>query len=357
MKYLTIIALSSSAFLSGCSWLYSENGLVHDSTNDYKKAKQTQPLKVPEGYSTDKIQNQYVVPNVASGVRQVETPELPPLQILSVGQGMRLNRSSAVPSIFWMTNFAHAEKSLQEFLEHKELSYQSSERSATTDWQVQDNEAWWRSVFGTDLPRFVRSQYRVSFASGEQPGEVAVLVEEIALQKQPYDEDKWQTLTPTDRGARAFLNEFIGYIDYLERLDNARKLQQLNQGFTVTLGRNSDSNAALVADTKFDIAWLKVPEVLAPFGFTLNDKDVSRATYFFEFEANEPGFFASLVGDDEGVVLQLPKGPYQVVVQKQAPVTISFINPDGEPLSDGVMAQIFPHLAEAFGRQTRTKRR
>ncbi|NVJ50221.1 MAG: outer membrane protein assembly factor BamC [Gammaproteobacteria bacterium] len=359
MKLLSVVVLAVSFTLSGCSWLYGENALIHDSSNDYKKTQQTPPLKMPEGLNNAAIQDELVVPPISNQQGSTQDLTKPPLQLLSVGQGMRQNRAAQTPSIFWMTSEANAHQALKDYFAHEEIEFKELASGIETGWINESNEAWWRSLFGTDLPRFVRSRFQINIGPGQQLGEVAVTVKALGLESQPYDEEKWVVMEPTERSSTEFLNSFIGYVDYLDRLGEAKRLRELNQGFSVTLGQNESRNAALVAEAKYEVVWLKTPEVLAPFGFTLNDKDISRSTYFFEFEANSPGFFASLIGDDEGVVLELPKGPYQVIIggKNSGPVTISFIGSDGEPLSDARMAQVFPHLAEAFGRKTRTRKK
>jgi outer membrane protein assembly factor BamC len=359
MKFISVITLLASFLMTGCSWLYSEDGLIHDSSKDYLKAEQTKPLQVPDEYKTDHLGNIAPVPELPPQSQQLPAGDnldkSPPLQVLAVGQGMRINRQSVNPGVFWMKPVDELRQQLEAFFEYKELSFIEENGLVKSDWVLIDNEAWWRSVFGTSLPRFERSKFTFSISQGERKGEAGVVVSQQAHQIMPYDEDSWKSIPENRKMATAFLNEFVGYMDYLERLENAKRLKQLNQGFNVVLGADSDSRAALLANTDWRTLWLKAPKVLEPFGFTLTDRDQSTGTYFFEFEPNEPGFFASLFGDDEGVALNLPEGAYQLIIggKEGGSVTMTFIDIDGEPLSDAKLTQIYPHLSEAFGRNTR----
>ncbi len=363
MKLVKLLVLVLVPVMSGCSWLYGEQGLIHDSTNDYLKAKEQSPLQVPEGYDQSRLQNELSIPPISSKAEQQALgPELdkqPPMQILAVTQGMRADRASSVPAVFWMIEPESLDEQIRAFLGHKEIGFSQHENHYITDWIVTDNEAWWRSVFGTDMPRFVREKFELSTLPGERNGEVRVAVKLLERELMPYDEDKWLDASNDSRSATEFLNGLVGYIDYLERVDNAKRLQELNRGIVTTLGQNVDGNASMVADSDWRTVWLKTPQILEPFGFTLTDKDQAKGTYFFEFEANEPGFFASLFGDDEGVALDLPKGAYQVIVggKDTGAVTLTIIDTEGQPLSDAKMAQLFPHLSEAYGRNTRNKRK
>lgn len=362
MKYLWVLVVSATSLLSGCSWLYGEKGLIHDSTNDYLKAEQTKPLDLPSDYDKSRLSNELPVPELKGKASSApvgkQLDRKPPLQILAVSQGMRVNRVSENPGVFWMKDMEEFKSQLKAFFEYKGVAIEMQGSEVVTDWIVEDNEAWWRSVFGTVLPRFERNRYKVDLGPGERNGEVSIVVKHIAHQKMPYDEDKWVELSLSNKIATEFLNEFVGYMDYLDRLENAKMLQKMRRGFVVKLSKDSDRNAALVAEADWRTVWLKTPKVLEPFGFTLTDRDRAQATYFFEFEPNEPGFFASMFSDDEGVALDLEEGAYQAIVggRDEGPVTITLIDLDGNPLSDGKMAQIFPYLAEAFGRTERERR-
>jgi uncharacterized lipoprotein len=321
-------------------------------------------LQLPEGYSSARLKDELVIPAIDENAKSKPVGEAldtqPPIQILAVTQGMRVDRSSKTPAIYWMVDAETLHERISAYLKFKEVGYQREQDRYITDWVVTDNEAWWRSVFGTDLPRFVREKFELSTYPSGVNGEFHVSVALLDRELMPYDEDRWIKATNDTRSAAEFLNGLVGYIDYLERVDNAKRLQQLNRGISTRLGKDKDGNAALVTeDTDWQTLWLKTPKVLEPFGFKLSDKDQSSGTYFFEFEANEPGFFASLFGDEEGIALDLPKGAYQVIVggKDGGVVSLTFVDTEGEPLSDAKMAQLFPHLSEAFGKNTREKRK
>lgn len=362
MKFVKLLVPVLVPVVSGCSWLYGEQGLIHDSTNDYLKAKEQRPLNVPEGYDKSRLQNELPIPPIDPQVEQMPMgPDLdqqPPIQILAVTQGMRVDRASDVPAIYWMIDSNSLNDQISAFLKHKEVDFNKDAARYLTDWIVTDNEAWWRSVFGTDMPRFVREKFEVVTSDGERSGEIRVAVKLLERELMPYDEDKWVDASKDTRSATEFLNNLVGYIDYLERVDNAKRLQELNRGIATTLGQNADGNAAMIADSEWRTVWLKTPKILEPFGFTLTDKDQTTGTYFFEFEANEPGFFASLFGDDDAVALDLKKGAYQVIIggKEGGAVSLTFFDTEGQPLTDAKMAQLFPHLSEAYGRNTRNKR-
>ncbi len=362
MRFIKVTCLSFGCLLSGCSWLYGENGLIHDSSNDYLKSSQTADLKIPQNYDTSSLKDELKIPPLSAQAQSQpmgdDLVKAPPLQILAVSQGMRINRNSDSPSVFWMGSQEQLSKYVEEFLNSKESKFTSSSNVFQTGWLVTDNGAWWRTVFGSDLPELIRNQYQLALSAGERPGEQKITVQLLAHQQKAFGSDDWQKHPSKTVIATEFLNEFVGYLDYLERKENANRLQQLSRGFVIRLGKDVENNAAYIAESDWQTVWLKSPKVLEPFGFTLSDKDQSTGTYFFEFEANEPGFFASLVGDEEAVALDLPKGAYQLVIggKEQGAVTLTIIDTEGNPLTDAKMAQLFAPISQAYGKNTRREK-
>ncbi|MCO7222997.1 outer membrane protein assembly factor BamC [Pleionea sp. CnH1-48] len=355
MKYCLAVSSFAALFLSGCSWLHGDSSDGQGFDRDYRNAKEEKPLNVPSDYDTSTLRDELKLPPKANLEGQVgdQLDRRPPQQILAVAKGMRANRESAHPAIFWEGSLEKAQQNLQEFFAKSDIQYQSASPNVVrTEWVVQSNETWWRSLFGSELPKMIRSKFDIEISPGVRKGETQIAVNQTLFETMSFDEDVWLRKPSNVRVATQFLNRFIAHIDHVERKENASRLRKLNKGFVVTLGTDADGNAALVADTQWRTAWLKSPAVLAPFGFKMNDQDNSRSTYFFEFEPNEPGFFASLVGADEAVVLDLKEGVYQLVVMGKdgGPVTMTIIDDDGNPLTDTKLAQLFPHLAEAFGR-------
>ena len=59
---------------SGCGYMFGDQGVFRDRSEDYKKAPQTAPVKVPEGMESAPLRDLYVIPPVAD----VATSEVPP---------------------------------------------------------------------------------------------------------------------------------------------------------------------------------------------------------------------------------------------------------------------------------------
>jgi outer membrane protein assembly factor BamC len=347
--------------LSACSWFSATE--PEDNLQGYEKVSESPKIKIPNGYSNKRISERMTIPKLTPTSAKSLTGDAlditPPVQILSVAENMRTNRTSDLPSVFIVIKKSDLEEKLSSFFDYIGISYKKQAGNFKTDWVVTDNEAWWRTVFGTEVPRFIRSKFQIELRDGERIGEQSLTVKQVKYQEMPYDQDRWNDLDVSAKSAASFLNEIVGYFDYLDRLESAKLLAKLSRGVTVELGKDVNNNAALVAETNWQTMWLKTPGVLKPFGFTLSDKDIDAGSYFFEFEPNEPGFFASLVGSDSSVAFPLEKGAYKVIIggKRDKPVTLSIYDDVGNSISDAKMVQIFPNLSEAFGRRTKTAKK
>jgi len=88
-----VIALT----LSGCSWLFGEEGLFPDNSSRYQSSSELPPIDVPPHLTTDAIQPDYPVPPVAASAQlatQFETPRPTPLTANSQGDSVRIQSLS-----------------------------------------------------------------------------------------------------------------------------------------------------------------------------------------------------------------------------------------------------------------------
>ena len=96
MKRLGLL-LAISLPLSGCSWLFGEDGLFPDNAGRYQTAPELAPIDVPPHLSTNAIQPDYPVPPVAESAQlatQFETPRPTPLTANNQADAVRIQSLS-----------------------------------------------------------------------------------------------------------------------------------------------------------------------------------------------------------------------------------------------------------------------
>ena len=105
MKHLRNISwLISASILSGCSWLYSEEGLIRDTENDYLQAKQTADLKIPSGLQQKNKVDNTPIPAIGEKAKSVAVDLAmklkSPIQVLAVLENVREDKNAANPAVF-----------------------------------------------------------------------------------------------------------------------------------------------------------------------------------------------------------------------------------------------------------------
>jgi uncharacterized lipoprotein len=79
MHYLKNILMISTVFLTSCTYIYGDQGVIPDRDTDYLKAKSVPPLKIPPGFSSDTIQAYYPIPERTT--ENLQKPNLIPPEL------------------------------------------------------------------------------------------------------------------------------------------------------------------------------------------------------------------------------------------------------------------------------------
>lgn len=64
--------------LSGCSWFSDDEGVFVDRSDDYLEAHENEPLVIPDGLDTARVQDPFPIPDITSRLRPEYYPQRPP---------------------------------------------------------------------------------------------------------------------------------------------------------------------------------------------------------------------------------------------------------------------------------------
>ena len=64
MLALKLSLLASIVTVSGCSWLFGDEGYFPGQANDYLDAKESAEIVLPEGISAENIRDEYPIPEL-----------------------------------------------------------------------------------------------------------------------------------------------------------------------------------------------------------------------------------------------------------------------------------------------------
>ncbi len=359
MMIKVIRCLSLLVFLSitGCSFFYGEDGLIKDTSYQYLDIEPTNEIKVPEGLKHQNKVDYAQIPNIGEEAKKYQIGKKlvnkPPVEVLDVSDNVRVDKKSVVPAVYIEESKDFLWQTLTDFFVSREVTPEVIDIEKyflDTGWIAQEKQSVWNGIENNQEIDEYRTQYHFQMLMVKEPNQLRLEVQQVAAQSLDEDSKVWQK-DVIHQDATHMMNMFLAYYD---RQITQKRIQaaKIARHFKVNLGTDSERSAALVTDASKKVVWQQLPKILKEANFEVNDLDKSQATYFFKYEKNEPGFFASLFGKKE-IVLPLESGDYQASLSSLGELTaITLRNAQGEPLSDELMAKLYPFLSQYFGQNS-----
>lgn len=357
---MNLIKLSLAAvlfsILSGCSYIYGEDGLIRSEKYDYVVAKQEKELELPAPLTQKGKEDYTVVPRIGKeGNNKVYGKRLAqaaPIQLLAVLENTRVDRKSSVPAVLIVDELEFVWQTVTKFIENHNIStsvLDSDNKMLISQWMAIEDGGVWLGLDGSEEQELIRAQYQISIQKGEIKGEYRLTVERIKSQAREDEDEPWKNIPVTWQESADMMNLLLSYYDTRIRIQDARHQQKIMAGFKVELGQNSEALPALLTSAEESLVWEKIPKVMTELGLKVIDKDLRQKTYFMEYEAVEEGFFASLF-DEERPVLQLEPGAYQISLSKNGDQqALTLRDGQGVALEADVLVKLFPELSRLFG--------
>lgn len=361
-KYGFRLALVSLVTLTmqACSWLYGENGLIHDSQNDFAKAQAEKELKAPPELSPFKPDNLFVIPQLPEASEKAPVGDAldmrPPALVLATAEGVQPLQETKEPSAVITLNFNELQSELKVFLEQSNIKIRSEDEAThtvQTDW-VETEEIGWFShwVMWEDTLSY-RWAYRIQISPGERPNEQIVTVVATDANRQERSGD-WKPSELTRRHSTIMLNRILGYHDDVQAEEARKRILAARAGINVELWEDDSGMTGLLASAAFDNAWEATPAVFTGLGFELEDKDTTKHLYYFRLNESESGgFWSNLFSwgtkSEDEVRKHLEPGEYLVQLTEVGQSTgIVMTKADGDAIKKTKLTALFPTLSAAF---------
>jgi len=353
---LSVLGLLTS-LLSGCGYIYGDNGLIKSQKYDYVNAKQSRELEVPPPLSHKSKADFTVLPNIGQSAKQgtygKQLGQDAPIQLLAVLDNTRVDRKSPLPTVLILDEMSFIWETVTGFLKEHNISasIQDQENKVLiSEWMPIEEGGVWLGLDGSDDIDLIRAKYKINLDNGEIKGEQKLTVQRIVSQIRQDDDQAWQDVPISWQESADMMNLILSYYDMQIRIKQAHHQQQVLAGFKVNLGQDAEKNAALLTTAEETLVWGKIPKVMRELGFKIIDKDLRQKTYFMEYHPPEQGFFASLFGSENEVRLPLEEGSFQVSVGESGDQrSITFKDGQGTSLEANIMVKLFPDLSRLFG--------
>jgi len=354
-NFQKLVLVLGGISLSGCSYLYSEEGLIKDRTFEYLDARETKDLNIPPELKQKNKVNYAQVPAIGEAAKNApfgkELKVNAPVQILAVLENMRLDKKSADPAVFIVDDFEFLWANILSIFEEREINLAKVDKTGKTidtGWLAQDEDGIWLGLEDSEEIDEFKTRFQIKITEGQLKNEYRIESRRVGAEILD-EEDNWKPISSFWHDSAEMLNLIISKYDQSVAEREIAERKRAIAGFTVELSTNSDGDAALITAADKEDVWVKLPDVLIDLGFEVHDRDRQLMTYFTEYLTEEDGFFASLFSEDR-VELPIESGNYQITVSELGERTAITIKDDqGNALESGVMGKLFPVISSRFG--------
>lgn len=352
-KLLVVFSLTS---LSACSYFYSEEGLIKDTSYDYLNARQTKGLEIPAPLVQEDKANYALVPRIGEKANKTQLSKnmkfSAPVQVLAVLDNVRLDKRASSPAVFIQEKKEFIWMSLLDLFQSNEITPAIIDRDSyymNTGWMAVDERGVWLGVEGREEVDEFRAKYDIQIKPGNRNGDARLEVSRVRAQKINDDTDDWEDVPSYWQDSAEMLNLIISHYDEKVSERDREIRSRTVAGFDVELGTDSENNSALIASADKEKVWENLPKVLEAVNLMISDKDRRLMTYFLKYEKAEQGFFASLFSS-ETAELPIEEGNYQVSLSDNGELTaITFKDAQGAPLDSSQLVKLYPILTKLFG--------
>lgn len=315
LNALTLVMISAG--LSGCGYLFGEDGYFRDRGSDYRTAVVEPRMTVPSDLDSKPIGDLLPVPGErGAAVAEEGKFQLPRPQGLAVAAdfsefSMQQNGSERwlqaqrAPAALW--------PQVRQFLSEYRVpvaTESSTLGEMETGWLAFDTDAD-NPLMRRLLPAVGENRrtdgqeqrFRIRVEPGVQAGNSEVKV--LHMQRaQGSDRAEWPSVSDNSNLERALLAELETYLSQTGELDSAA-LSNIGEAPVArrsTLDQDGAGNPVLNMPTDFNRAWAAIGQALAKADVQVSDINRSAGVYYVNpdqsADEDKPGFFGRLFGRD-----------------------------------------------------------
>ena len=331
-----VVSLAVSA--SGCSWLFGDDGVFRDKSNDYRLARIEKPLELPEGMETSAYGDSYAIPEISdrsalSGEFVVPSPE--PLSDDVDRDAVRINKLGNQQWILANGSPGQVWPRLRSFFNLNQLSIQRADAV-----QGVLETVWLKpSAEGT-----LKERYRLRIDQGVQRGTSEIYVLQADTRA---GEDRWPEISSNAEREELMMQEVAQFLANNTTGGSVSMLAQqaIDSSGRVTLEQEGNAEPFIRLQLPFSRAWASLGRAIRKAGIAVDDLDRNQRLFYVRYdkerqdqEDEEPGWFSGWFGGDEEDAEALNPGQaYFIRVKEESSqaVEITVERQSGEAMDEG----------------------
>ncbi|MCG8317243.1 MAG: outer membrane protein assembly factor BamC, partial [Pseudomonadales bacterium] len=301
----------STNLISGCSFLFGNEGYFRSRSLDYQAAQEHKPLVLPADVEVVARPEIYPIPDInptVSYYRPADLDEVPrPESLLSVdvdaGLEMRTDGES---------NWLVADRSFEDLWDDLLLFYKASgvqlesadvaSQTIVTSWlkpKKKAPEGFWDSFvdfFSFDNTENQREKFRLQVLAGERVTQQNIFVQHVRIdisdESLPETANiAWSTDGDEDSLVTAMYDEIISYLsdDEVRFRRSSLFSQNLTSSAPYVLTRDGNGFPVLVIQQDFNRAWIAVGDALANTNLVIDDRNRSLGIFYLMYGKDQDG--------------------------------------------------------------------
>ncbi|MDB2410603.1 outer membrane protein assembly factor BamC [Pseudomonadales bacterium] len=358
---LKLISLFAAFTVSGCSWLFGDEGVFPGNDNNYLDAKESAEIVWPEGITAENIRTDYPIPELALSQilpTKFEVPRVEPLDAVENKGSVRVQRFeqqqwiliNASPGEVWplVSNFlltnniplATADGTLG-VIETDWLSSSLMDTSVLADIDLA-NLAIAEADDSRPNTSSVKEQFRFKLKAGVQENTTEILVTQrsIASDQAVENAPSWSqtsSLKMREDNMVKLLSEHLANTP--NQASHSLLAQGIGSASRISLNYDAENRPYLALYLPFDRAWASLGLALRKASFEVSDLNRSAGVYYAHSipkakKEKERGFFKRLFGIGKPQEA-LPKNeidPLILQAQHDGSALIIYVQRDAKPL-------------------------
>ncbi len=281
--------------LSGCGYLFGDDGVFRDTSEDYKRAPELPVVVVPEGGNSKELQDLYAVPEVEQSLVMAGEFEVPRPQPLATGDVDELVRIQKLGDDRWALISAAPGQvwpQVRAFLTAAGISV------ARVDARLGIMDTTWLQLQNQSI----NARFRFRIEQGVQRGTSEL---HVLQQNQAGDINNWPQQSDNPEQEAEMLQAVAQYIANSSDSAPVSMIaeQAISAGGKISLQESPEGYTYIRVALPYERAWASLGRALEKSGFEITDRDRSSGTYYTRLVGQETeeedGWFDWLFDNDD----------------------------------------------------------
>ena len=293
LRLVSVILILAAC--SGCGYLFGDQGVFRDNSEDYKKAPEVPVVAVPDGKDSSALSEIYVIPQVDNKLVLAGEFEVPRPAPLVAGAGDEVVRIQKLGDQSWALIGVPPG---QVWPQVRSFLTAAGIQVARVDARAGLMDTNWLKLEGAPMG----SRFRFRMEQGVQRGTSEL---HVLQQNQAGDVNSWPATSDNPEQAHEMLRAVSQYL--ANSADTAPVSMIAEQGITaggrISMQEAPEGYTYIRLELPYDRAWASLGRALGKSSFEVVDRDRSSGRYDARFlgpqDEDEGGWFDWLFGEDE----------------------------------------------------------